>query len=71
MKKATEQQLSELNDETERLKDEKRRLKHQLDNEQTLHIATKSQMEKQEQDISKLENEVKSLIQVKLIFNYS
>jgi chromosome segregation ATPase len=46
LKKATEQQLSELNDETERLKEEKKRLKHQLDKEQTLHTATKSQKDK-------------------------
>ena len=63
-KKANDQQLSELNDEVERLKEEKKKIKLLLDGEQTLHTATKSQMDKQEQDIQKLENEIKSLIQV-------
>ena len=63
-KKANDQQLSELNDEIERLKEEKKKIKQQLDNEQTLHMTTKSQMDKQEEDILKLENEIKSLIQV-------
>ena len=64
-KKANDQQLSELNDEIERLKEEKKKFKQQLDNEQTLHMTTKTQMDKQEEDILKLENEIKSLIQVK------
>ena len=66
-KKANDQQLSELNDEIERLKEEKKKFKLQLDNEQTLHMTTKSQMDKQEEDILKLENEIKSLIQVKYL----
>ena len=67
-KKANDQQLSELNDEIERLKEEKKKIKQQLDNEQTLHMTTKSQMDKQEEDILKLENEIKSLIQVKYLY---
>ena len=67
-KKANDQQLSELNDEIERLKEEKKKFKQQLDNEQTLHMTTKSQMDKQEEDILKLENEIKSLIQVKYLY---
>lgn len=64
-KKANDQQLSELNDEVERLKEEKKKIKQQFENEQTLHLGTKSELDKQEQDILKLQNEIKSLIQVR------
>ena len=62
--KAKDQQMSELNDEVESLKEEKKRLKHQVEIENANSIRNTSQIEKQEEEISRLENETKSLIQV-------
>merc|ERR1712141_93080 len=61
--KAKDQQMGELNDEVESLKEEKKRLKHQVEIENANSIRNTSQIEKQEEEISRLENETKSLIQ--------
>ena len=62
--KAKDQQMSELNDEVESLKEEKKRLKHQVEIEHENSKRNTSQIERQEEEISRLENETKSLIQV-------
>ena len=62
--KAKDQQMSELNDEVESLKEEKKRLKHQVEIENENSKRNTSQIERQEEEISRLENETKSLIQV-------
>ena len=62
--KATDQQLSGLNDEIEHLKEEKKKIKIQLDCEQGATEKNIAVIEKQDDEISRLENEIKSLIQV-------
>ena len=62
--KAKDQQMSDLNDEIESLKEEKKRLKHQVEIENENSKRNTSQIERQEEEISRLENETKSLIQV-------
>ena len=56
--------MTELNDEVENLKEQKKKLKAQVDTQHTNLNCKISEVEKQEVEISKLENEIKSLIQV-------
>ena len=65
--KAKDQQMSELNDEVESLKEEKKRLKHQLEIENENSKRNTSQLERQEEGLSNQHCHCKEVC-VKVVF---